>query len=154
MIKQPKLLLIAGILLLVASGFAVKRLNFLRTAKRTHGSVESVTASNGSCSDGSGKSRRNYSCTTFTAQVRFATKTGELGMLELDAGSRAGHNEPTSGASRQVGASVPVVYNPKNLHEAYENTTFGVWGAPLASGGGSLATLMGSFTERRRRTWT
>lgn len=150
MIKQPWLLVVSGILLVVALGFAIDRALFLVTAERTSGSVERITSSNGRC----GSKKNKYDCTRFQAIVGFTTKDGRAGEITVSAGSSRGYDQPSSAADLSVRQAVPVVYSPRNPAKAYQNSLWGVWGAPLMAFIGQLATLFGSFSEgRRRRGW-
>ncbi len=150
MIKQPWLLVISGLLLVGALGFAADRVIFLMGAQKTRGTVERLTAENGRC----GSKKNKYSCTRFSADVAFTTSDGRSSSISISAGSTRGHNQPTSSANVSVGQGVPVVYSPRNPSKAYQDSLWGVWGAPLMMFIGQLATLFGSFSEgRRRRSW-
>ncbi|MCC7070321.1 MAG: DUF3592 domain-containing protein [Deltaproteobacteria bacterium] len=150
MIKQPWLLVVSGILLVGAIGFAVDRLIFLASAEKTQGTVERITASNGRC----GSKKNKYPCTRFEAEVAFTTKKGRDGEITVSAGSARGNNQPTSAADLSVGRGVPVVYNPRNPSKAYQDSLWGVWGTPLMMFIGQVATLFGSLSEgRRRQRW-
>jgi hypothetical protein len=50
-----------------------------------------------------------------------------------------------------MGQQVGVVYSPSDPARAYENTFFGVFGAPLMAGIMQIATLFGSMSEGRGR---
>ena len=150
MIKQPWLLAVSGVCLVIALWLIVDRTMFLWSAEETIGTVVELTGRNDRC--GSRKTR--HSCTKFSAQVEYATKSGSTHTLEISAGSARGHNQPTSRARVRKDGPVPVVYAPDQPTRAYENTLFGVWGAPLWAGVAQIATLLGSLTEgRKRRSW-
>lgn len=150
MIKQPWLLVISGICLVVGLFLVVERAFFLATAEETQGVVVTVESSNSSC----GSSKRRYACTKFKAFVEYRAGTNPAPFtIDISAGSSRGRDRPLSEADLHKGASVPVVYSPTNPAKAYQNTFFGVWGAPIIAGIAQLGTLIGSLSEGRRRRW-
>lgn len=150
MIKQPWLLAVSGVCLLIALWLAGDRAMFLWSAEKTTGTVVEITGRNDRC----GRRKARYSCTKYSAQVEYATRSGSTHMLEISAGSARGHSQPTSRARVRKEGPVPVVYAPDEPTRAYEDTLFGVWGAPLMAGFAQIATFLGSLTEgRKRRSW-
>ena len=73
--------------------------------------------------------------------------------MNVGAGSSRGSNQPVASASRHAGDPVRVVYSPRNPTKAYQDTFFGVWGAPVIAAGLQIATMLGSMSEGRRRLW-
>lgn len=150
MIKQPWLLAVSGLCLVMGTYFVVDRLVFLATAERVMGTVTELTSRNDTC----GSERNRYRCTKFRAEVAFEAKTGGSFTIDISAGQERGHDEPLSRALYEEGSQVEVVYSPRNPSKAYQNTLFGVWGAPIIAFGVQISTLLGSFSEgRRRRRW-
>ena len=151
MIKQPVYALISALLLAVVLWFVVDRLIFLHSAQRTTGTVVGVTAENDRC----GGRRTRYSCTQFHAVVEYRPE-GQQGRfrLNISAGSARGHNQPVSRADVQVNSAVPVAYNPRKPGESYEDTIFGIWGAPLMAFLFQVGAFVTSLTEPRRRRYT
>lgn len=150
MIKQPWMLVVSAVLLLVAIGLGIERTLFVLGSAASEGKVARIDSENSRC--GSKKSR--YDCTVFSAMVQYAIPSGAILAIRVGAGSTRGNNQPSSSASRSIGDRVGVLYSEKNPVKAYENTIFGVWGAPLIAVGAQIATMLGSLTEgRRRRGW-
>lgn len=148
MIKQPWLLAIAALLVVVAIGFALRQASFLMTADRTTGTVTRVDARNSTC----GSKRNRHSCTRFDAEVRFDVN-GRSFDFTVDAGSVRGSNQPKSRASHPEGSQVKVVYSKSNPNRAYRDSFFDVWFAPIASAAGAVASALGSTSEGRRRSY-
>ena len=150
-IRQPIFALIALLILPVLGYFVVDRIQFLSRSERVDGYVSVVTAQNSSCK-GSGKRASRYSCTQFSARVPFAPLSGgKPGQLSLSAGSSRGHNQPTTLAGYKPGQKVPVVYDPKDISIAYEDSFFGVWGLPFFVFIFQIAAALGSFAQGRTR---
>ena len=147
MIKQPWLLAVSGVCLLIALWLVVDRTMFLWSAEETIGTVVELSGRNDRC----GRRKTRYSCTKFSAQVQYATQRGSTHTLQISAGSARGHNQPTSSARVQKEGPVSVVYAPDQPTRAYENTLFGVWGAPLLAGFAQIASFLGSLAEGRKR---
>jgi hypothetical protein len=146
-IKQPWLLKVSAFFLIVAVYLVIDRSIFLTTAEKAQGTVESIVADNGTC----GSNRRSHSCTKFKAAVRYEARTGGTHIIEIDAGSAHGHNAPESSARYRVGGAVEVVYSQRDPSQAYQDTLFGIWFAPILAGIAQLAALAGSLAEGRRR---
>ena len=149
MIKQPWLLAVSALCLLVAIGLATERLMFLAGSAETVGKVIRLEHRNERC----GSQKRRYACTKFTAEVQYKPQAGGTFEIEISAGSSRGSDAPLTSANLRVDDPVPVVYSPGNPSKAYQNTFFGVWGAPLVAAGAQIATLFGSMAEGRRRRW-
>jgi hypothetical protein len=150
MIKNPIFAAISGILLLVVIGFVVERLRFLDSAQKTVGQVSEVRSHNTRCGS-SGKGKKKYPCTKYDATVDYsAPGYSETFHLELSAGSARGTGQPLSEADYKRGDAVKVVYDPKNPSKAYQDSLFGVWGAPIVLFVVQLATMFGSLVERKR----
>ncbi len=147
MIKQPFFLFIAVALLVVVAWFVMDRIIFLRTAEKTVGKVTHISFVDNRC----GGRKRRHRCTRFTAHVQYVPLAGRLYNMNVSAGDVRGHGQPISRASLQVGSRVVVVYDPKNPAKAYEDSLFGVWGAPLMAFFAQIASLITSLTEPRRR---
>lgn len=143
-IKSPVLFWFSMALALVVLGFVADRALFLWHAVETTGNVVELSASNGSCSCGR---HCSYSCTKFRAQLSFQTAATSAA-LWVSAGTAHGYDCPVSQARYDIGASVPVIYNPRNPGEAYRNSFADVWGAPLITLFFQIATLISSFTNR------
>lgn len=139
-------LAVAAVLFLVGAGFSIKRAVFLMGAERTAGVVQQLHASNGTC----GSKNSKYDCTKYSGDVRFTAKSGGEGFLSVEAGQARGYNQPVSRASRQPGSQVPVVYSPKDLKNAFHDTFFNLWGAPLGTFMFSGFFLVGAVSRRRR----
>lgn len=148
MIKQPWLLAVAALLLVVAIGFAVRQASFLMTADRTTGTVTRVDGRNTSC----GSKRNRHSCTRFDSVVRYDVN-GQPYFLTVDSGSARGYDQPESRASHPQGSGVRIVYSKSNPSRAYRDSFFDVWFGPLASAGGAVASALGSLSEGRRRRY-
>jgi hypothetical protein len=133
------------VLALVVLGFVADRTLFLLRAVRTTGNVVDLNATNGRCRCGK---RCHYDCTKFQALVRFQTRE-EPATLWVSAGTSHGHNAALASAQYGVGNPVPVVFNPRNPTEAYRNSLWDVWGLPILTFFFQIATLIGSFTQRR-----
>lgn len=146
MIKQPWLAAVSAVCLLVAIGFAIERSIFLLSAERTPGTISSIDSRNDTC----GAKKRRYACTKFTASVRYRVGPDVNPSITVSAGSSQGSNQPVTNASRRVGETVRVVYSPSTPTKAYEDTFFGVWGAPVIAFGAQIATMLGSLSEGRR----
>ena len=154
MIKQPWLFGLSMILLLVAGAFALERLRFLRQAEKVQGTVTQIMASDGKSSGGKG--RRSQDCTRFTAEIRFATRSGGTGRISIGAGSSRGHGQSISHADYRVSQTVPVVYDPRNMAKAYQNSLMGVWDIPIYILVAQFSALIASLSEARqkkRREW-
>ena len=147
MIKQPWLLAVSGVCLLVALWLVADRTMFLWSAEKTIGTVTELSGRNERC----GRRKSRYSCTKFSAQVQYATRSGSTHTLDISAGSARGHNQPATRARVRKDGPVPVVYAPDQPDRAYEDTLFGVWGAPLMAGFAQIATFLGSLAEGRKR---
>jgi preprotein translocase subunit SecF len=150
MIKQPWLLAVSGVCLLVVLWLVADRTMFLWSAEETIGTVVELSGRNERC----GRRRTRHSCTKFSAQVQYASQRGSTHTLQISAGSARGHNQPVSRARVRKDGPVSVVYAPDQPTRAYENTLFGVWGAPLWAGLAQIATFLGSLTEGRKRRWS
>ena len=146
MIKQPWLLVVSAVCLTVALWLVADRVMFLMKAEETVGTVADVTASNGRC----GSRRSKHNCTRYGARVEYETGAG-VHSLSISAGSARGHSQPLSRARVQKNGRVPVVYSPDTPERSYENTVFGVWGAPLMAFFAQIATFIGSLTKGRAR---
>lgn len=157
MIQQKFLFAFAVILLLVSGWFFVDRVTFIRSAQKATGEVTQIDANQTRCSrsSGTGKRRRtsHYDCTNFSARVTYTTSSGDVRTFNVGAGSVIGHTDDIARANRRMGARVPVIYNPKDPDEAYQDTLLAVWGLPGLSGGGGGLMVLASLTGRRRRTW-
>ena len=129
MIKSP-LWLIGSVIALAAFLYlAATRYAFLQTAEYTTGHVSSVSANNSRCSKKCGKRcRTHYDCTKFSAHVSFVSTKGESGSLSIGAGTKRGHNQPTSMATYQVGRPVNVVYDPNDIDNCLQNSFMSLWG--------------------------
>ena len=147
MIKQPWLLAVSGVCLLLALWLVADRTMFLRSAEETIGTVVELSGRNERC----GRRKSRYSCTKFAAQVQYQTQNGSTHTLQISAGSARGHNQPTSRARVRKDGPVSVVYAPDQPTRAYENTVFAVWGAPLLAGFAQIATFLGSLVQGRKR---
>lgn len=149
MIRQPWLFAVSMVCLLIAIGFTVERTIFLLGAERTQGTVVAIDGRNATC----GKKKHRYSCTQFTATVHYTIPSGAVLAIDIGAGSSRGSDQPATNASRRTGDPVRVVYSPKNPSKAYQDSFFGVWGAPVIAAVFQIATLFGSMAEGRRRRW-
>jgi preprotein translocase subunit SecF len=147
MIKQPWLLAVSGVCLLIVLWLVVDRTMFLWSAEETIGTVVELSGRNDRC----GGRKTRYSCTKFSAQVHYETQRGSTHTLQISAGSARGHDQPASSARVQKDGPVSVVYAPDQPTRAYENTLFGVWGMPFFAGFAQIATFLGSLTEGRKR---
>ena len=138
-----------------AAWFVIDRVIFLQSAKRTEGVVNQVIARNSRCSKSCGRRcTRHYDCTKFTAHVGFTSEAGESGLLEVGAGQRSGHGVSIVSAAYRQGQSIPVVYNPRNLKECYQDSLGGVWGTTLMALFGQCVSLIAALAPPRRRTQT
>ena len=133
------------LLALVAVWFAIDRLIFLAHARHTTGTVAAVRARDGSCSCGR---HCHYSCTVFSAEVRFPESESPMPLV-VTAGSARDYGQPVSLARYRIGNSVPVIYNPGHTNEAYRDTVKDVWGTPIELFFFQFVTLIGSFSQRR-----
>lgn len=149
-IKHRWLAAISLILLLLALGFAIDRILFLKTATETQGTVISVDSSNGRC--GGGKRRRSRPCTRFVSIVQFADLEARPQQLSISSGSRRGHDQPSTYSRLPIGKSVSILYDPNDPSKAFENTTWGVWGIPLMLLFGQLITFVISLMEPRPKS--
>ena len=148
MIKQPWLLVISGICLVIGIYLVVERSLFLASAEETQGKVISIESRNTTC----GSKRRRYACTKFKALVEYPVGANAVPhTILISAGSSRGRDQPVSGADLPEGTPVPVVYAPDNPGKAYQNTFFGVWAAPIIAGIAQFGTLIGSMAQGRRR---
>lgn len=80
----------------------------------------SVSATNGRC--GGGRRRRSYSCTKFHALIQFYSTSYEKGTLRVSARIARGQGMATSNASYRSGQTVPVIYDPSNISNVYEDS--------------------------------
>jgi hypothetical protein len=152
LIRQPILFFISVVLLLVLVGFVAERIYFLSTAKRTAGTVISVTSSNSTCgSRGRRGGSRRYPCTKYRAQVEFVAEGGRQSSFEVSAGSKRGHNSALSYANYKSQQVVPVVYDPKKISKAYIDDFMGVWGIPFMIFITQILTFFSSFFDSRKR---
>ena len=149
MIKQPTYAILGGIIFVGFLLYSFERLNFLRTAEKTTGTVASLYAENDRCG---GKHKHN--CTEFYARVHFRTRKEESAEFVVGAGKTRGHNQSLNYADRKVGDEVAVIYAPHNPTKSYVDTLWGVWGGPLMTLFVSFTSLFSSFSEPRRRKWT
>ena len=143
-VKNKLLFAVSMVLVVVVLGFVVERVTFLMRAEHAVGEVTELSSSNGRCGG-----KHKYNCTTFRANVRYSVN-GEDRDLDVSAGSSRGHNRPLSDANYVRGSKVPVLYNPRNRNQAYRDTFFDVWGAPLMAFVAQISMFFGSFSERRR----
>ncbi len=153
LIRQPILFFISGALLLVLVGFVAERIYFLSKAKRTAGTVISVTSSNSTCGSRGGRrsGSRRYPCTKYRAQVEFVAEGGRQSSFEVSAGSKRGHNSALSYANYKSQQVVPVVYDPKKISKAYIDSFMGVWGIPFMIFIAQILTFFSSFFDSRKR---
>jgi hypothetical protein len=124
--------------------FIADRSIFLARAEETVGEVTNLTSVNSRC----GSRRSRHACTKFSAEVRFFG-AGDSQVLNVSAGSSRGHYRPLSAARHYRGERVNVVYNPRNPREAYRDTFWDVWSAPIVTLFVQIASLFASTRERK-----
>ena len=144
-VKNKLLFVVSMALVLVVLGFVADRVVFLVRAEHATGEVTELSSYNTTC----GRKRSRHACTQFRAHVRY-TVNDEERSLDVSAGSSRGNNRPLSEANYARGSKVPVLYTPRNPNQAYRDTFFDVWGAPLMAFFPQIATLVGAFSEKRR----
>ena len=142
-IKNMWLFLVSMALVFVVLGFVVERLLFLAGADRTTGEVTNVTSHN------SRRGARGGPRTFFHADVSYVVRDQTYSVY-VPAGKRRGRDQPLSYAQYEIGSSVPMVYLRRNPTKAYRDAFWDIWGTPLMWFFGQIATLFGSFSERRR----
>lgn len=153
-IKNKVMFVISMILLLWCIYFIIDRIQFLSVAAHTTGKVESVTATNDTCSERRNKRTYHYDCTRFHAVIGFDTLPPPPivhSNFGLSAGSVRWHNQPLSRATRHEWNSTKVAYDPTNISRVYEDTLFGVWWTPLTTFFAQIMTLLGALSEKRNK---
>lgn len=135
---------ISMLLVVVLGYFIADRLIFLAWSERTTGTVTTLAADNDRC--GSKSSR--HSCTRYQATVRYYVR-GEWYSLDVGAGRSRGHDQPLSLADYHAGDEVPVVYSAGRPQQAYRDSFWDVWSAPLMTFFFQISALFGSFRERK-----
>jgi hypothetical protein len=149
-IKQTWLFVVSLLALALAAMLGLRQAKFLADAEKAMGEVTTISRSNSRC----GRKNHRYGCTEFAAVVVFTARSGQTGSITVPAGSTRGLDMPSSNADYRAGDTVPIIYDPDHMDRAYQNTTWGIWSAPLIALIVHLATLVGSMTERReRRRW-
>jgi hypothetical protein len=109
--------------------FVADRMIFLSHAKKTMGTVQNITTSNGRCGG-----KHKYNCTKFLATVNFDTEKSERIAFVVSAGSSRGYDRPIAEANLQVGTTVRVLYDPNRPDNAYRDDFFTLWGRALITG--------------------
>lgn len=148
-VKSPTLFVISILIAVAAVGLIIDRILFMAHARHTTGTVTNLYARNGSCSCGR---RCHYSCTKFSAQVKFSELGGDRPSAStvVTAGTARGYDQPITLAQYRDWDSVPIVYDSRDAYRAYRDTVEDVWGTPLAALFFHVVTLFGSFSEHRR----
>ena len=151
MIKQMWMFWISMAILAIGLLLALERAIFLARAIETTGAVTHIYSYNTRCGG-----KRKHNCTKFDATVQYTSTSGASHRIVVSAGSTRGHDQSIANASRRKGEKVGVVYSPSDPERAYENSLWGVWGAPLMAGFVQIATLFGSMSEgrKRRSSWS
>ena len=116
----------AVVALIVAIYFVNDRRAFLAGAEHTTGRVVAVASKNGLC--GGNKISENP-CTRFYADVVFSTDL-KTGHIRVSAGEVREYNQPVSMAQYRQGDSVPIIYNPKRIAQAYREDDSDIWTTP------------------------
>lgn len=127
--------------------FVTDRIDFVRSSKKTPGTVQDVRAHNDRC----GGRKRRYDCTKFTATLRYNVDEGTY-QIDVSAGSVRGHDRPISAADHRFHEQVQVAYDSRQPSRAYRDTLWDIWGAPLITFFVQICMLFGGFTEKRRDT--
>ena len=145
-IKQPLLLAISGLAMLMAVALFLWRADFYLHSVQVDAQVVDVTASNGRCG---GKHKHN--CTRFSAVLAYSAE-GKTLRTTTSAGSVRGYDQPTARADLRRGEHHEVRYDSRKHDVACVNTFYGVWGAPMFAMFVQIITLVGSFFEGRNRS--
>jgi hypothetical protein len=139
------LFLIAGIAFVVGLWLVGDRVVFLAAAERTVGEVTQLESRNGRC----GGRRTRRSCTKFYADVSYRTG-GATWVLEVTAGRSNGYGRPLAEADYRVGDRVTIAYNPRRPRQAYRDTLWDIWGAPLMAFFVQIGAMFGGLNDRKR----
>jgi len=139
------LMLLALVLLALASVIGVQRANFVRQAVPTSGIVVDIESRNARCGR---KPRR--ACTKFTAVVEY-TVANDTRRLRTGAGQSRGRDAPDTEARYRVGDAFALRVHPAT-REALPDSTMGLWGLPILLGlGGGVLAAFGLWGAGRRR---
>ena len=133
------------LLILPLGYFLYDRMEFVRTARETSGTVEQVTSENTSC----GRKRTRHACTKYRATLRYDVQ-GTQYRITVPAGRSRGHNQPISHAQYAVGGRDVVVYDPRRPGRAYRDRVWDIWGAPLITFFVQIGSFLAGFTERQK----
>lgn len=144
-IKNSAYLGVSLLLILPLGYFLHDRLEFVRAAQQTEGTVEQVTSENSSC----GRKRSRHACTKYEATLRYQVQ-GSQYRISVSAGRSRGHNQPISHANYAVGGREIVAYDPRRPGRAYRDKLWDIWGAPLITFLVQIGAFVASFTERQK----
>lgn len=148
MIKQPYLICLAGLGLIVAAYFAFNTWLFLRRAVETQATVSHISSYQSRC--GGGRRKRSYPCTKFNAHLSFFVPQHGEANLKVGAGSCRSYSASCR-TDYNVNQKVPVLYDPKKPARARVNSLMGVWSSSIGSLIGALISALGSLFEPRKR---
>lgn len=158
MIRQPFLMLLGCVAIIIAAVFALERLYFLSRAEKTNGYVSNISSYEGRC--GGGRRRASYPCTRYSADIKFYGRNGSENHFDVDAGSmrylKHSYGNLTSGATSKytLGQSIPIIFNPNNPSRAYIDSTMDVWATPLGCLLGGVICMISSLFEPRRSSYS
>jgi Protein of unknown function (DUF3592) len=126
--------------------FLVDRTTFVVSARKVTATVESIAGSNDRC----GRRRSKHNCTKFNATLHYIVDSANY-YLRVSAGSARGHDQPISRSDYAAGQSETVAYDPDKPQRAFRDTTWDIWGAPIATFLCQIAAFVASFAEKKRR---
>ena len=142
---RNKLYLMVVVLLCVPLAyFVIDRTYFEIVSVETTGIVESIAGRDDRC----GKRRRRYSCTKFTATLRYEVQQSSY-LIDVSAGTARGHGQSISKSDYYVGQSESIAYDPSRPTHAYRNKLWDIWGAPLLTFILQVCAYLGSLKDRR-----
>ena len=147
MVKQPFLLLMSLVFLIIAGSMSADDIRFLFKTEKISGVVTAIKSQNTSCAHG--KPSYVYDCTRFRALTNYEINNVKRETI-IPAGFAHHYNQPVSQANFKINDSVVLRYDPAmNTTTFFDNSFLNRWMYPVLFILLGLGAGLSSFMEPR-----